>query len=147
MRKILQSAKTNIHLAVNIWTSPSYSLLLRICASFVDIQDEYQNPLIALCLVHSQSGADQWEALCPVLIKYGIKTKIGALIRDNAGSNDTLCHMISQWLSLKYKINWTVAYQRICCQGHVINLIIQAFLFSSKKDKKLIESYDKEDEE
>jgi hypothetical protein len=95
MQKILQSAKTNIYLAINIWTSPSHSLLLRICASFVDIQDEYWNPLIALCLVYSQSGADQWEALYPVLIKYRIKTKIGALIRDNTGSNNTLCHMIS----------------------------------------------------
>jgi hypothetical protein len=80
--------------------------------------------LIALCLVYSQSGADQWEALYLVLIKYRIKTKIGALIGDNTGLNDTLCHIISQWLSLKHKINWTVAYQRICCQGHVINLII-----------------------
>ncbi|EED18142.1 hypothetical protein TSTA_119060, partial [Talaromyces stipitatus ATCC 10500] len=48
MRKVLQSAKTNIHLTVDIWTSPSHSLLLEICASFADIQDKYQNPLIVL---------------------------------------------------------------------------------------------------
>jgi hypothetical protein len=35
VRKVLQSAKTNIHLAVDIWTSPSHALLLGICASFV----------------------------------------------------------------------------------------------------------------
>jgi hypothetical protein len=147
VRKVLQSAKTNIHLAVDIWTSPSHTLLLGICASFVDIQDEYRNPLIALRTVSSQSGADQWEALRPVLIEYGIETKIGALVGDNAGSNDVLCRTIGQWLSLKHKINWIATHQRIRCQGHVINLIVQAFLFSSKKDEKLINSYDKEDEE
>ena len=146
VRKVLQSAKTNIHLAVDIWTSPSHSLL-GICASFVDIRDEYQNPLIALRPVHSQSGIDQWEALRPVLIKYGIETKIGALVGDNAGSNDVLCRTIGQWLSLEHKIIWTARYQRIRCQGHVINLIVQAFLFSSKRDEKLMESYDKENKE
>ena len=61
--------------------------------------------------------------------------------------NDVLCCTISSWLSLYYQITWTATYQRIRCQGHVINLIIQAFLFSSKKDEKLIDSYDKEDKE
>src|SRR5450755_1765199 len=147
VRKVLQSAKTNIHLAVDIWTSPSHALLLGICASFVDIQDEYQNPLIALRTVSSQSGADQWEALRLVLIEYRIETKIGALVGDNAGSNDVLCRTIAEWLGLEHKISWNATHQRIRCQGHVINLIVQAFLFSSKKDEKLMESYDKEDEE
>src|SRR5579862_1679560 len=147
VRRVLQSAKTKIHLAVDIWTSPSHALLLGICASFIDIQDEYRNPLIALRTVYSQSGNDQWETLRPVLEEYGIETKIGALVGDNAGSNDVLCCTISSWLSLHYHINWTATHQRIRCQGHVINLIVQAFLFNSKKDEKLMDSYDKEDEE
>ena len=95
---------------MDIWTSPSHALLLGVCASFVDIQDEYQNPLIALCTVSSQSGEDQWEALRPALIDYGIETKIGALVGDNAGSNDVLCRTIGQWLSLEYKINWIATH-------------------------------------
>src|SRR5438045_3530269 len=132
VQRVLQSAKTKIHLAIDIWTSPSHDLLLGICASFIDIQDEYQNPLIALCTVHSQSGNDQWETLCPVLEEYRIETKIGALVGDNAGSNDVLCCMISSWLSLYHQITWTATYQRIHCQGHVINLIVLAFLFNSR---------------
>jgi hypothetical protein len=146
VRRVLQSAKTKIHLAVDIWTSPSHDLLLGICASFVDIQDEYRNPLIALRTVNSQSGNDQWETLRPVLEEYGIETKIGALIGDNAGSNDVLCRMIGSWLSLHHQITWTATHQRIRCQGHIINLIVQAFLFSSKKDEKLMDSYDKDDD-
>ncbi len=146
VRRVLQSAKTNIHLAVDIWTSPSHALLLGICASFVDIQDEYRNPLIALRTVHSQSGDDQWETLRPVLQEYGIEKKVGALIGDNTGSNDVLCRTISSWLFLHHQITWNATHQRIRCQGHVINLIVQAFLFSSKKNEKLMDSYDKEDE-
>ena len=101
--------------------------------------------MIALRTVHSQSGNDQWKTLRPVLEEYGIETKIGALVGDNAGSNDVLCCTISSWLSLHYQINWTATHQRIRCQGHVINLIVQAFLFNSKKDRKLIDSYNKED--
>lgn len=146
VRRVLQSAKTNIHLAVDIWTSPSHALLLGICASFVDIQDEYRNPLIALRTVHSQSGDDQWETLRPVLEEYGIEKKIGALIGDNAGSNDVLCRTIGSWLFLNHRITWTATHMRIRCQGHIINLIVHAFLFISKKNEKLMDSYDKEDE-
>jgi hypothetical protein len=144
VRRVLQSAKTKIHLAVNIWTSPSHALLLGVCASFVDILDGYRNPLIALRTVSSQSGNHQWETLRPILEDYGIETKIGALIGDNAGSNDVLCRTISSWLSFHHQITWTATHQRIRCQGHVINLLVQAFLFDSKKDEKLMDSYDKE---
>lgn len=146
VRRVLQSAKTKIHLAIDIWTSPSHALLLGICASFVDVQDEYRNPLIALRPVHSQSGHDQWETLRPVLEGYGIETKIGAIVGDNAGSNDVLCRTIGSWLSLHHQITWTAAYQRIRCQGHVINLVVQTFLFS-KQDEKLMALYDNEEKE
>ena len=115
VRRVLQSAKTNIHLAVDIWTSPNHSLILGICASFLDIQDQYQNILIGLRIVHSQSGKDQWEALQPVLETYGIETKIGALVGDNAGSNDVLCRTIAIWLSVTHNISWNAEHQRIRC--------------------------------
>ena len=147
LRRVLQSAKTNIHLAVDIWTSPNHSLILGICASFLNIHDQYHNVLIGLRTVHSQSGEDQWNALQPVIESYGIETKIGALVGDNAGSNDVLCRIISTWLWLEHKISWNAEHQRIRCQGHVINLIVQAFLFITKKNEKLMASYDKDEEQ
>jgi hypothetical protein len=147
VRRILQSAKTPIHLAVDIWTCPNHTLLLGICSSFVDVNDNYQNILIGLRTVASQSGEDQWETLRPVLETYGIETKIGALVADNAGSNDVLCRTMAKWFSLEHGIAWNAEHQRIRCQGHIINLIVQAFLFDSKKqEEKILESYDKEDQ-
>ena len=124
VRKLLQSAKTKIHLAVDIWTSPNHSLVLGICASFVDLYDSYHNILIGLRIVLSQGGEDQWEALHPVLVTYGIEKKIGAVIGDNAPSNDVLCRTISAWLFTEHEIHWNATHQRLCCQGHVINLIV-----------------------
>ena len=39
IRRRLQSTKTPIHLAVDIWTCPNHTLLLGICASFLNVND------------------------------------------------------------------------------------------------------------
>ena len=84
---------------MDIQTSPSHNLLLAICASFVDTLDHFQNILIALCMVYSYSGLNQWESLRPVLKDYGIIENIGTLISDNSTTNDMLCHVMATYLS------------------------------------------------
>jgi hypothetical protein len=145
VRRVLQSAKTRIHFAVDIWTTPSKILLLAICASFVDIKGIFRNILIALRPVYSQSGESQWEILEPVLKSYGIDTKVGTLVGDNSGTNDVLCRTISRFLSLEHKIEWSAAHQRIRCLGHVLNLVVQAFLFSDVAEEERMLSYDEYD--
>jgi hypothetical protein len=142
VRKLLQSAKTSIHLAVDVWTSPNNHLLLAICGSFVDIHDRFQNILIGLRTTYGQSGAAQWVTLLPVLEEYGIVEKIGTVIGDNSGTNDVLCRTISSYLSLEKKQDWSPIQQRIRCQGHILNLVVQAFLFGTTEDEKTLESYD-----
>jgi hypothetical protein len=56
VRKRLQSSQTHIHLAIDIWTSPSHDLLLAVCASFIDTLDSYRNILLALRTVPGHSG-------------------------------------------------------------------------------------------
>jgi hypothetical protein len=146
VRKRLQSSQTSIHLAVDIWTSPSYDLLLAICASFVDTQDRFRNILIALRTVHGHSGLNQWETLRPVLEDYGIMENIGILIGDNSTINDTLCRTMATHLSIENQINWNQTFQRLRCMGHILNLIIKAFLFTNDSEEQLMESYDREDE-
>ena len=58
VRKKLQSALTNIHLAVDIWTSPNNYLLLAVCAHFIDDQEERTKALLALRTVAGHSGVD-----------------------------------------------------------------------------------------
>jgi len=147
VRKVLQSAKTNIHLAVDIWTSPNRHLFLAICGSFLDANDHFWNLLLALPTTHGHSGEAQWDALKPVLEDYGICEKIGTVVGDNSSTNDTLCRAISHYLSCEKRIDWSATSQRIRCLGHILNLIVQAFLFQSENDEETISSYEKKENE
>jgi hypothetical protein len=141
VRKKLQSARTNIHLSVDIWTSPNNYLLLAICGHFVGYNNKLQNILLGLRTVSGHSGEDQWDALLPLLQEYGIERKIGVVVADNSGTNDILCRTIASFMR-NLDIKWNATTQRIRCQGHIINLAVQAFLFQGFIDTSIIESYE-----
>lgn len=142
VRKRVQSALTDIHLSVDIWTSPNNHLFLAVCAHFIDSQEQRRKALLGLPTVVNHSGEEQWNSILPILQDYGIVRKLGAIVADNSTTNDTLCRTISQYLSENEGITWNPLHQRIRCQGHTINLIVQAFLFCQAQLEK-IESYDK----
>ena len=107
-RKI-QSATTQVHLSIDIWTSLSSYLHLAVCAHFLDTDEQSYSILLALPQVIGHSGEHQWEVVLPVLWDYGIVRKIGAVTSDNSGTNDMLCHAISAYLSENEKISWSVS--------------------------------------
>ena len=91
------------------------------------------------------SGDDQFSILLPVLQDYNIEEKLGAIIADNASPNNVLCRTIEKHMWEKYKRDWKANAWRICCIGHIINLVVQAFLFLDLVDIDELESYDKEE--
>jgi hypothetical protein len=141
VRKKVQSALSSIHLSVDIWTSPNNYLFLSTCAHFTDDQAKPRKALLALRTVSGHSGEDQWEVLLPVLQEYRIVGNVGALVADNSGTNDTLCRKISSFMESR-NINWDPSTRRIRCQGHIINLAVQGFLFEGVIDLLVIESYE-----
>src|SRR5271170_1994853 len=147
VRKKLQSALSSIHLSVDIWTSPNNLLLLGICAHFIEqSQEKLSKALLALRPVASHSGEEQFNTLLPVLQDYGIVRHIGAIISDNHTANDKLCRTIGQHLLEKEGINWNATHKRIRCNGHIINLAVQAFLFQNTVNLEQITSYEFNDE-
>ncbi len=147
IRKKLQSALTHIHLSMDIWTAPNNLLMLGITADFVDCEDEkHTKALIALPEVDGHSGEDQFKALLPVLQDYSIVRKVGAVIGDNSGTNDTLSRAIQRYLVEEEGIKWEATRWRTRCLGHIINLAVQAFLFFNTIDIEKLESYDEMDE-
>jgi len=145
VRKRVQSALTSIHLSIDIWTSPNNYLLLGICAHFIDSQEKRIKALLALRTVAAHSGEEQWITLLPVLQEYGILRKLGAIVADNSTTNDTLCRTIHKYLADNEDITWDPIQQRIRCQGHTINLAVQAFLFKDTLELEAIESYERND--
>ena len=77
-----------------------------------------------------------------MLKDYGITRKLGAVISDNHTANDKLCRTISDWLLQEEGIEWNPVHQRIRCQGHILNLAVQAFLFENLISLDDIESYE-----
>ena len=92
--------------------------------------------------VIGHSGENQWEALLPILKDYGIIRNIGAVVGDNSGTNDTLCHTMSAWLAANERINWSAGMHRMRCSCHFINLFVQAFLIANQQELDFLESYE-----
>jgi hypothetical protein len=92
-------ALTNIHLLVDIWTSPNKYLLLGVTRDFVDcIEEKHLKPLFRLRLVVGYSGEDQFDIFLSILQEYSIIQKLGAIAGDNSSTNDTLCRAIEAYL-------------------------------------------------
>ena len=99
VRKKLQLALTKIHLSVDIWTSPNKHLLLGVTGDFIDcIEEKHLKTLLGLRPVAGHSGDDQFDVLLPLLQDYDIVRKLGAIVGDNSGTNDTLCRAIETYL-------------------------------------------------
>ena len=140
LQKKLQSSLSKLHLSVDVWSAPNHKAFLGICVQFVEEgTKEIRQALLALPELPgldgpgSHSGAEQWKLLRSVLEDYAIWQRIGYVTGDNHGSNDIVCRELSEFLSEK-GLNWPAKHHRIRCHGHIINLIVQAFLFMDSKE-------------
>ena len=147
IHKKLQSGLSNIHLSVDIWTSPNQHLLLAVTADFVDYNEEkLVKALLALHTVKGHSGEEQFITLLPILQDYNIVRKLGVIMGDNSGTNDTLCQEIETYLFTEEGIMWDASQRRLRCLGHIINLAVQAFLFHNVIRVEELKSYDESEE-
>ena len=140
LRKKLQSSQSKLHLSVDVWSAPNHKAFLGTCVQFVEEgTKQIRQALLALPELPgldgpgSHSGAEQWKLLQSVLEDYDIWQKVGYVTGDNHGSNDVLCRELSEFLRRK-DLDWPAKHHRVRCHGHVINLIVQAFLFMDSKE-------------
>lgn len=151
LRNHLRTARSKINISLDIWTSPNTLLFLGVVAHFVR-QDEavVSKALLGLRTVGSHSGEEQFYVLQQVLEEYEITDNLGVIIGDNATTNDTLCRTIGAWFQENNRPEWDPQLQRIRCLGHIINLIVQAFLFPGSQKSPSEEDlnlYDRKDQE
>ena len=140
LRKKLQSSSSHLHLSADVWSSANHKAFLGTCVQFVEEDTkETRQALLALSELPgldgpgSHGGAEQWKLLQQTLEDYGVWQKIGYITGDNHGANDVLCRAVSRYLGEK-GIPWRAKHRRIRCHGHVINLVVQAFLFMDSKE-------------
>ncbi|KAN0072531.1 hypothetical protein V8E54_009460 [Elaphomyces granulatus] len=137
IRKLLKESSTRIHLSADIWTR-----------SFVQISDDEKpqrvRVLLGLQEVAGHSGENQGRVIAPILEEFDIMGKIGCVMGDNSGTNDTLCRFLSsrfESLETTTAPKWVAQEMRGRCLGHMINLIVNAFL----SNKEICEETEEED--
>ncbi len=96
IRRTVQSASSSIHLSLDIWTSPNSHLFLGIVGHFTNQEDNLCKALLGLPTVGDHSGEEQCKVLFSVLEDYGILDNLGAIISDNATTNDVLCRLVDE---------------------------------------------------
>jgi hypothetical protein len=129
IKNIALDTPHQIHIMLDVWTGPNRRQYLAICIQFVNRDGQLTKYTIGLPELESKSGDAQSAALILALQEWEIYTKLGYIVGDNDKTNDVLCRNIERWLRSQGITNWKASQRRIRCQGHVINLIVQAFLF------------------
>jgi hypothetical protein len=129
----LHNKRSNLHVALDIWTSPNRILFIAIVGYYIPQKsNKVIKRLLALKEIVGHAGEEQWVVLKEMLKEFGCLSTLGVVIGDNATTNDKLCRIIGQYMTRELSINWDAETRRIRCMGHIINLIVQAFLFNTK---------------
>lgn len=129
IRHLLATALSDIHITCDTWSSPNHLGLLAIIAHFTN--DKWDLITINLALVEIQgdhSGYNQAQIVLSVLDDFGIRGKLGYFVMDNVTSNDILMDEVAFALQ-EHGIYYNPGERRLRCNGHIINLSVQAFLF------------------
>jgi hypothetical protein len=131
----VQSALSKIHFTVDLWTSPNKLPLLGIIGHYIAESGNLCQSVLGLREIHGRhTGENQALVIMKVIAGFGIDTKLGYFMMDNATNNDTMIAGLSAMLLHEYNINYNAIHHRLCCNGHIINLVAQAVLFGYDKD-------------
>ena len=97
MKSKLQAAKSKIHISCDLWTSPNSLVILGIIAHYVDEDGKLQRSNLALkSIIGDHTGEHLAEVILKVLQEWGIVSKLGFFMMDNAQSNDVLLRVIQR---------------------------------------------------
>ena len=131
----LQAAKSKVHFSIDLWSSPHCKAFLGICGQWVDEHYELREALLGLPDIrHSHSGETMSRHLLDTIRYFGIVENLGYFTADNATSNDTCMSALSASLASEFGVEFHPTERRIRCGGHIINLCLQAFIFTSSKE-------------
>jgi hypothetical protein len=125
----LQKSLSWIHFSIDMWTAPQKTGFQAIVVHWADADTRHvECALLSLKeFKGSHSGEEQARVFIEVIKEAGLQGKLGCFTMDNATSNDKMLHYIANEIK-----NFDPILRRVRCFGHIINLVIQAFLFGAK---------------
>jgi hypothetical protein len=125
----LTKALSQIHISFDLWTSPNNLAMISIFGHFINQKKKPQSRLLAFRRQPGKhSGNHIALAIQDILKAWGIRDQVGVCIADNAGNNDTCLKALYPSLD-PTMTDRDIKARRMRCFGHVLNLVVQAFLF------------------
>lgn len=136
----MREGLTSIHFSFDIWTGSNRRSYLGVTAHWVDKERDEKALLLGLERLfgsNSHSGENQAAVFWRIAKHFTVERLIGYFTLDNASNNDTALLAISRHLQRIGIHDFDPEQRRICCYGHVLNLVVKAFLYGS--DEELLE--------
>ncbi|KAH7460529.1 hypothetical protein FOMA001_g19543 [Fusarium oxysporum f. sp. matthiolae] len=133
VKKLHNSLSSMVHFTIDMWTSSEQKAAYQaIVVHFVDAETRgVAQALLSLReFKGSHNGKLQAKAFLEVVEEYDLKGKVGYFTMDNHDANDTMLDDIAKEID-----GLDPVARRLRCSGHIMNLIVQAFLFRSKAKK------------
>jgi hypothetical protein len=104
VRQKLQSALSKIHFTVDLWTSPNHLAILGIIGHCIIEIGDLEHFVLALRELDGEhTGANQAKEVMEVINDYGIASKVGYFVMDNASNNDTLIECLSECMYFRFR--------------------------------------------
>lgn len=134
LRYILTSAVLDIYITCDIQTLLNYLAILAVVAHFTSKKLQLTIATLALTELKGEySGLNQVIAVNKVLNNFRIRRKLRYFVINNTISNNQLIQSIARLLNTN-RITYNPKHRRLRYNRHIINLIVQAFLFSKEED-------------
>jgi hypothetical protein len=127
VEKELRSARTNINLSFDLWTSPGRRLsLLGVVAHYLNDRYEPRAILLALPRISgAHTAINLSDQLSSLIQHFNLEKRFGYAITDNASENRACLNLLAEELA------FDAGKRHILCMGHVINLVAHKVLFGS----------------
>ena len=134
VRNNLRAAISEIHITCDLWTSPNHLPILGINAHFTSESMELEAITLGMKELYGEhSGKNIAGVIYNVCSDFEILNKLGYFVMDNASNNDMLVEHLGDMLR-EVSILFNPIRRRLRCLGHVINLVVQDFLFGKSSD-------------
>jgi hypothetical protein len=122
---LLRSSPGFIHIAFDGWSSRNKHSLYGITCSFLDQHFRVQKIVLGLPeLQVRHTGENIATEVIEILSSYRIEDKVGYFTLDNGSNNDTAMEAIADHFGFEGG-----RQRQVRCIGHIINLVVKAFLF------------------
>ena len=96
VKREIQSALSKVHFTVDLWTSPNALAILGIVAHYTSESGQLGYSVLALReLDGKHSGPNMADCVMEIINDYGIASKVGYFMMDNADNNGTMVKALS----------------------------------------------------